>query len=138
MVDIAGSDSFVAIRPSVLMKVVPLSSEGLRIGRPLAFTVRDGFGAVLLARGSTIQTDKQLQLLRSREIFIDMSEMESVQRLINGQLDQAIRAARGPRTPARRRLGRPPGAPPRRRAAAGRPQPRPGADAAHVRRQPRL
>ncbi|MBW8756413.1 MAG: hypothetical protein JF586_02265 [Burkholderiales bacterium] len=73
------------------MKVVPLPSEGLRIGRPLPFTVRDGFGAVLLARGSTIQNDKQLQLLRSREIFIDVSEMESVQRLINGQLDQMFR-----------------------------------------------
>jgi len=73
------------------MKVVPLPSEGLRIGRPLPFTVRDGFGAVLLARGSTIQTEKQLQLLRSREIFIDMSEMESVQRVINGQLDQMFR-----------------------------------------------
>jgi len=73
------------------MKVVPLPSEGLRIGRPLPFTVRDGFGAVLLARGTTIQTEKQLQLLRSRDIFIDMSEMESVQRVINGQLDQMFR-----------------------------------------------
>ena len=73
------------------MKVVPLSSEGLRIGRPLPFSVRDGSGAVLLARGSTIQTDKQLQLLRSRAIFIDMSEMESVQRAYNGQLDQMLR-----------------------------------------------
>ena len=73
------------------MKVVPLPSEGLRIGRPLPFTVRDGFGAVLLARGSTIQTEKQLQLLRSREIFVDMSDMESVQRMINGQLDQMFR-----------------------------------------------
>jgi HD-GYP domain-containing protein (c-di-GMP phosphodiesterase class II) len=70
------------------MKVIPLPSEGLRIGRPLPFTVRDGSGAVLLARGSTIQTDKQLQLLRSRAIFIDMAEMDSVQRAINGQLDQ--------------------------------------------------
>jgi HD-GYP domain-containing protein (c-di-GMP phosphodiesterase class II) len=73
------------------MKVVPLPSEGLRIGRPLPFTVRDGSGAVLLARGATIQTEKQLQLLRSRAIFIDMSEMESVQRAINGQLDQMFR-----------------------------------------------
>jgi HD-GYP domain-containing protein (c-di-GMP phosphodiesterase class II) len=73
------------------MKVVPLPSEGLRIGRPLPFSVRDGSGAVLLARGSTIQTDKQLQLLRSRAIFIDMAEMESVQRAYNGQLDQMLR-----------------------------------------------
>ena len=73
------------------MKIVPLPSEGLRIGRPLPFSVRDGSGAVLLARGSTIQTDKQLQLLRSRAIFIDMAEMESVQRAYNGQLDQMLR-----------------------------------------------
>jgi len=73
------------------MKVVPLPSEGLRVGRPLPFSVRDGSGAVLLARGTAIQTDKQLQLLRSREIFIDPSEMESVQRAYNGQLDQLLR-----------------------------------------------
>ena len=60
------------------MKVIPLPSEGLRIGRPLPFTVRDGNGAVLLARGTTIQTDKQLQLLRTRAIFIDMAEMALV------------------------------------------------------------
>ena len=76
---------------AVPMKVVPLPSEGLRIGRPLPFSVRDGSGAVLLARGATIQTDKQLQLLRSREIFIDPFEMESVQRAYNGQLDQMLR-----------------------------------------------
>jgi len=73
------------------MKVVPLSPEGLRIGRPLPFSVRDGLGAVLLAKGTAIQTDKQLQLLRSREIFIDPTEMESVQRAYNGQLDQMLR-----------------------------------------------
>ena len=73
------------------MKVVPLSSEGLRIGRPLPFSVRDGSGAVLLARGSSIQTEKQLQVLRSRPIFIDMAESESVQRAYAGQLDQMFR-----------------------------------------------
>jgi HD-GYP domain-containing protein (c-di-GMP phosphodiesterase class II) len=73
------------------MKVVPLPSEGLRIGRPLPFSVRDGSGAVLLARGASIQTEKQLQLLRSRTIFIDMAEMESVQRAYNSQLDQMLR-----------------------------------------------
>ena len=45
------------------MKVVPLSSEGLRVGRPLPFSVRDGSGAILLARGTSIQTEKQLQVL---------------------------------------------------------------------------
>jgi HD-GYP domain-containing protein (c-di-GMP phosphodiesterase class II) len=70
------------------MKVVPLSPEGLRIGRPLPFTVRDGSGVVLLARGAAIQTDKQLQLLQSRPLFIDTAESETVRRAVNGQLDR--------------------------------------------------
>jgi hypothetical protein len=73
------------------MKVVPLSSEGLRVGRPLPFSVRDGSGAILLARGSAIRTDKQLEVLQSRAIFIDPIEMEAVQRAYNGQLDQMLR-----------------------------------------------
>src|SRR5471032_1673941 len=73
------------------MKVVPLSSEGLRIGRPLPFSVRDGSGMVLLARGSSIQTDKQLELLRARPLFIDLSEAETVKRAYAGQLDQMFR-----------------------------------------------
>jgi HD-GYP domain-containing protein (c-di-GMP phosphodiesterase class II) len=73
------------------MKVVPLPSEGLRVGRPLPFSVRDQFGTVLLARGTVIETDKQLQLLRSRPLFIDPIESEAVQRAFNGQLDQLVR-----------------------------------------------
>ena len=73
------------------MKVVPLSSEGLRIGRPLPFTVRDRVGTILIARGASIQTEKQLMLLQSRPIFIDMAESESVQRAYAGQLDQMFR-----------------------------------------------
>ena len=73
------------------MKVVPLSAEGLRVGRPLPFSVRDGSGAILLARGASIQTEKQLQVLRSRPIFIDMAESESVKRAYAGQLDQMFR-----------------------------------------------
>jgi HD-GYP domain-containing protein (c-di-GMP phosphodiesterase class II) len=73
------------------MKVVPLSPEGLRIGRPLPFSVRDASGVVLLARGASIQTERQLQLLRARPLFIDMTESESVQRAYAGQLDQMFR-----------------------------------------------
>src|ERR1700712_1647738 len=73
------------------MKVVPLSSEGLRVGRPLPFSVRDGSGTILLARGTSIQTEKQLQVLCSRPIFIDMAQGESVKRAYAGQLDQMFR-----------------------------------------------
>lgn len=70
------------------MKVVPLSPEGLRIGRPLPFAVRDGSGVVLLPRGAAIETDKQLKLLQSRPLFIDFAESETVRRAVNGQLDR--------------------------------------------------
>ena len=73
------------------MKVVPLPSEGLRVGRPLPFSVRDGSGAILLARGTSIQTEKQLEVLQSRPIFIDLAESESVRRAYAGQLDQMFR-----------------------------------------------
>jgi hypothetical protein len=73
------------------MKVVPLPSEGLRVGRPLPFSVRDAAGTVLLPRGSVIETDKQLQILRSRPLFIDPVESEVVQRAFHGQLDQLVR-----------------------------------------------
>jgi HD-GYP domain-containing protein (c-di-GMP phosphodiesterase class II) len=73
------------------MKVVPLPSDGLRIGRPLPFSVRDGSGMVLLARGASIQTEKQLSLLMARELFIETSESESLKRVYAGQLDQMLR-----------------------------------------------
>ena len=73
------------------MKVVPLPSEGLRVGRPLPFSVRDQAGMVLLARGTMIESEKQLQILRSRPLFIDPSESEALQRAFNGQLDRLVR-----------------------------------------------
>jgi HD-GYP domain-containing protein (c-di-GMP phosphodiesterase class II) len=73
------------------MKVVPLSPEGLRVGRPLPFALRDAEGLVLLARGAAIEDDKQLELLRARPLFVDAAETEAVQRAYAGQLDQMFR-----------------------------------------------
>jgi HD-GYP domain-containing protein (c-di-GMP phosphodiesterase class II) len=73
------------------MKVVPLSSEGLRLGRALPFTVRDQLGSVLIAKGTPIQTEKQLELLQTRALFIELTESESVKRAYAGQLDQMLR-----------------------------------------------
>jgi len=70
------------------MKVVPLPPEGLRVGRPLPFAVRDGSGVVLLARGAAIETERQLKMLQSRPLFIDFVESETVRRAVNGQLDR--------------------------------------------------
>jgi HD-GYP domain-containing protein (c-di-GMP phosphodiesterase class II) len=73
------------------MKIVPLSAEGLRLGRPLPFAVRDSAGAVLLARGALIQSEKQLQALCAREIYVDEVESEAVKRAYSAQLDQMLR-----------------------------------------------
>jgi HD-GYP domain-containing protein (c-di-GMP phosphodiesterase class II) len=40
------------------MKVVPLSSDGLGLGRPLSSSVRDASGGVLPARGASVETDR--------------------------------------------------------------------------------
>jgi hypothetical protein len=102
------------------MKVVPLPSEGLRIGRPMPFSIREAGGGVLLARGSTIETQKQLDMLRARPLFIDALESDAVQRAYNGQLDRMLRQDRhlGAIARARPEFGDLPSAP---RAAPERP-----------------
>src|SRR6476660_8155443 len=77
--------------PGSPMKVVPLSSAGRRVGRPLPFAVRDAAGVVLLARGTMIETEKQLELLRSRPLYVDPAETEIAQRAYHGQLDRMVR-----------------------------------------------
>ena len=73
------------------MKVVLLPPEGLRIGKPIPFSLRDQEGTVLLARGATIANANQLSYLRSRPLFIDMTESEQYQRAFAGQLDEMVR-----------------------------------------------
>lgn len=70
------------------MKVVPLAPEGLRIGRPLPFSIREEGGKVLVARGASIENAKQLEYLRGRPLFVDAGESVEIQRAFNGQLDQ--------------------------------------------------
>ncbi len=73
------------------MKVVPLTPEGLRVGRLMPFSVRDEGGKVLVARGSSIENDKQLQYLLGRPLFVDVIESETIQKAYAGQLDQMFR-----------------------------------------------
>lgn len=70
------------------MKVVPLASEGLRVGRLLPFSIREEGGKVLVARGSAIENVRQLEYLRSRPLFIDAGESIEAQRAYAGHLDQ--------------------------------------------------
>lgn len=58
----------------------------------MPFSVRDQGGNVLLARGSTITDGKQLELLSARQLFIDLTESEAVNKVLGGQLDRMLRA----------------------------------------------
>lgn len=70
------------------MKVVPLAPEGLRVGRLVPFSIREEGGKVLVARGSAIENQKQLEYLLARPLFVDAVESEAIQRAYNGQLDR--------------------------------------------------
>jgi HD-GYP domain-containing protein (c-di-GMP phosphodiesterase class II) len=58
---------------------------------PLAFTLRDTNGRVLVPRGAAIANQQQLGHLLARALFVDAGEKELVQRQLNAQVDQMLR-----------------------------------------------
>ncbi|MBT9599338.1 MAG: phosphohydrolase [Vitreoscilla sp.] len=74
------------------MKLVPLNPEGLAPGFPLPFNLRDATGTVLVTRGAAILDRQQLGYLLARDLFIHEGEQGMVQRQLNGQVDQMLRA----------------------------------------------
>lgn len=75
-----------------LMKLVPLNPDGLAPGFPLPFSLRDASGSVLVSRGASIVDRQQLGYLLARDLFIHEGEQGLVQRQLNGQVDQMLRA----------------------------------------------
>jgi hypothetical protein len=73
------------------MKLVPITPDGLAPGVPLAFSLRDVNGLVLVHRGSPIADQQQLGYLLARALFIEEGEKELVQRQLNAQVDQLLR-----------------------------------------------
>jgi hypothetical protein len=73
------------------MKLVPIAPDGLAPGVPLAFSLRDINGQVLVHRGSPIADQQQLGYLLARALFIEEGEKELVQRQLNAQVDQLLR-----------------------------------------------
>ena len=73
------------------LKLVPITPEGLTVGAPLPFSLRDLNGQVLVHRGSAIASQQQLGHLLARALFVDAGERELVQRLTNAQVDQMLR-----------------------------------------------
>jgi hypothetical protein len=73
------------------MKLVPISPDGLVIGVPLPFSLRDVHGQVLVHRGSPIADQQQLGYLLARALFIEEGEKGLVQRQLNAQVDHLLR-----------------------------------------------
>jgi HD-GYP domain-containing protein (c-di-GMP phosphodiesterase class II) len=73
------------------MKLVPITPDGLAPGVPLAFSLRDVNGLVLVHRGTPIADAQQLGYLLARALFIEEGERELVQRQLNAQVDQMLR-----------------------------------------------
>lgn len=73
------------------MKLLPIAPDGLTVGVPLPFSLRDVNGVVLVHRGSPIADQQQLGLLLARALFIEEGEKGQVQRQLNAQVDQLLR-----------------------------------------------
>lgn len=69
----------------------PLPPEALRLGAPLPFALRDANGGLVAARGAVIRTEAQLQVLASRQLFLDETDSENLARAVAGKVDSMLR-----------------------------------------------
>lgn len=77
------------------MKLIPISPEGLALGQPLSYSLRDANGQVLIHRGAPIADRQQLGYLLARPLFVEEMESEQVQRQLNAQVDHMFRTGGG-------------------------------------------
>lgn len=73
------------------MKLVPFSSQYLRLGEPLPFGLRDASGRLLLSAGQHITSREQLQELSSQALFGDEAESADWHRRLAAAMDLAFR-----------------------------------------------
>ena len=66
------------------MRLVPISTviHEIRIGMPLRFNVRDRRGSMLLAEGFMVATERTLDGLIERGVFVDMEEVEAADKVL--------------------------------------------------------
>lgn len=60
------------------IELLQLLSSQLKLGAPLPFGVRDAQGKLLLARGQVIATERQLESLLSRGVYVDREEIRAL------------------------------------------------------------
>lgn len=73
------------------MKLIPFSTQYLRLGEPLPFGLRDADGRLLLGAGLKLHDKAQLEELVSQSIFADEAESANWMRRLNAAVDLAIR-----------------------------------------------
>jgi HD-GYP domain-containing protein (c-di-GMP phosphodiesterase class II) len=78
-------------RRLVVLKLVPFSTEHLRLGAPLPFGVRDARGRLLLGAGASILHPDQLQHLRARPLYADEDESNEWRRKLGATVGAMLR-----------------------------------------------
>ncbi len=73
------------------VKLVPFSSQYLRMDERLPFGVRDSTGKLLLAAGAAIENPDQLEFLSSKELFCDHAESSEWRRKLGATMDGLLR-----------------------------------------------
>ena len=73
------------------MNVVAFPTQALRLGVPLPVSLRDEAGRLLLARGTVVSSEKTLQQLVARGLFVDPAEASLVSRALAGKIDDLVR-----------------------------------------------
>jgi len=73
------------------VKLVPFSSEYLRLNRPLPFGLRDAAGRLLLMAGKCVESRSSMDKLMSNRLFVEETESADWNRRLAAAMDQAIR-----------------------------------------------
>ena len=73
------------------MKVVPVETTALRVGRPVPFALRDASGNMLLAAGASIETEAMRKQLVERGVYVDLVDSENFKRALAGKVDSMLR-----------------------------------------------
>ena len=73
------------------MKLVPFSSQYLRLGEPLPFGLRDADGRLLLSAGQHVTSREQLAEMASQPLFGEEGESADWHRRLGAAMDLALR-----------------------------------------------
>ena len=73
------------------MPVYPLPADQLRVGRLTHCSLLDARGALLMARGTLVESAAQRQMLLDRGVYIDEEDTDADTRALAGKVDSMVR-----------------------------------------------